>query len=109
MRANLDLLLKENDDDQSYEHVTGDRSRSGVRNANICRLFQASTVASADSNRPRRARGHSADEHAAAGHGDADHEHEHGGQALTEESVKTPESFAAGVARLKELHQEINI
>src|SRR3990172_6803538 len=49
---------------------------------------------------------HTADEHAAAGHADA--EHEHGGQALTEESVKTPESFAAGVARLKELHQEIN-
>lgn len=52
--------------------------------------------------------GHSADEHAAAGHIDADHEHEHGGHALTEESAKTPESFAAGVARLKELHQEIN-
>lgn len=54
---------------------------------------------------------HSADEHAAADHHDADHEnsdHEHGGQTLTEESVKTPESFAAGVVRLKELHQEIN-
>ncbi len=52
--------------------------------------------------------GHAADEHAAAGHADADHEHEHGGKALTEQDVKTPESFAAGVARLKELHQEIN-
>lgn len=51
--------------------------------------------------------GHAADEHAAADHHDAGHE-EHSGKALTEESVPTPASFAAGVARLKELHQEIN-
>ena len=51
--------------------------------------------------------GHAADEHAAADHHDADHE-EHGGKALTEESVPMPANFAAGVARLKELHQEIN-
>ena len=54
--------------------------------------------------------GHTADEHAAADHHDAGHEehHDHDGQALTEESVKMPESFAAGVARLKELHEGIN-
>jgi hypothetical protein len=54
--------------------------------------------------------GHMADAHAAADHHGADHEehHEHDGQALTEESVKMPESFAAGVARLKELHEGIN-
>jgi len=48
------------------------------------------------------------DEHAAAGHHDAGHEHEHAGEALTEDDVKMPESFAAGVARLTELHQKIN-
>lgn len=47
-------------------------------------------------------------DHASDGHAAADHHDEHGGEALTEESVKTPESFAAGVSRLKELHQEIN-
>lgn len=56
--------------------------------------------------------GHTADEHAAMEHHDADHdqhhEHEHGGEALTEADVKMPESFAAGVARLSELHQNIN-
>jgi Ni/Co efflux regulator RcnB len=53
---------------------------------------------------------HSAEDHAAADHHDADHDehHEHGEKALTEADVPTPKSFAAGVARLKELHEEIN-
>lgn len=50
---------------------------------------------------------HAADEHAAMGHADAKHEHEHGGEALTEESVKIPDSFGAGVARLDELQKQI--
>ena len=56
--------------------------------------------------------GHTAEEHAAMEHHDADHdehhEPEHGSEALTEADVKMPESFAAGVARLSELHQKIN-
>jgi hypothetical protein len=50
------------------------------------------------------------------GHATADHDHaasdaaghEHGGPPLSEDDVKTPDSFAAGVARLKELHQQIS-
>lgn len=66
-------------------------------------------------------KGHTAEEHAAMEHHDADHqehaadahhdEHhdaDHHGAALKPEDVKMPESFAAGVARLTELHQKIN-
>lgn len=54
--------------------------------------------------------GHSADEHASGDHHDGGHHagHDHAAKALTEEDVKTPDSFAAGVTRLKELHQKIN-
>jgi len=55
--------------------------------------------------------GHTAEEHAAMEHHDADqHEQsdEHHGAALKPEDVKMPESFAAGVARLTELHQHID-
>jgi hypothetical protein len=53
---------------------------------------------------------HGDDEDAAANHheGESGGEHGHGGTALTEEDVKTPESFADGVARIKELHEQIN-
>ena len=53
------------------------------------------------------AMGHTAEEHAAMEHHDEDHEHEHGGEALTEQDVSLPTSFSAGVARLAELHENI--
>ena len=49
--------------------------------------------------------GDTADDHASADHHDGDHERSDDGP--TEENVKTPESFAAGVMRLTELHQKI--
>ena len=53
------------------------------------------------------AMGHSAEEHAAMEKHGEDREHEHGGEALTEQNVTLPTSFAAGVARLTELHEKI--
>jgi hypothetical protein len=46
-------------------------------------------------------------EHDAGDHHEAGHEHGHAGEAITEDDVKMPESFAAGVARLNELHEKI--
>ncbi len=53
------------------------------------------------------AMGHTAEEHAEMEHHDEDHEHEHGAEALTEQDVTLPTSFAAGVAQLTELHEKI--
>ncbi len=51
---------------------------------------------------------HAKDEHEKGDqHGSDHHEHGHDEKALTEKDVKLPESFAAGVARLKELHDDI--
>jgi hypothetical protein len=50
--------------------------------------------------------GHAKDEHAKG-----EHEHDNDGHhdmALTEQDVKLPESFAAGVARLADLHNKID-
>lgn len=65
--------------------------------------------------------GHTAEEHAAMDHHDAEHEEhaadahqdehhdaDHHSAALKPDDVKMPESFAAGVAQLTELHQKIN-